>query len=589
MSEIVQRVVEKIEIEGDKEMVAGLDRVAGSAQRSDKAFDDFLMTIAELNDRMSAATKALEKGGEKTDVAGQKIEQGGEKGSKGMKGLFGTMFKANLAALLVEKGLGLVLGKLTALGYLGWNSAKAIDQMTGDVQGLSLALFDLGEGSPMEHFEKSGKIAEAVMRKMERIAFRASTNVREISHGFSEASGHLAPLGFSMDRILGLVEKNAAAAKVLGDNGEMSIMAITNAISSGTLAGKKGLPAALKGMVGDLSKMKPEERIKKIESALEKIGAPLDKVSQGPEEGFERMGIVASRVLGRIVLPLYDRVGNALGRIANWLDAQDEAWEKLAADAEDAVYSVFRLGEGVWNGVVAFGSILDKAMGLSTALSAAYDTGMALFSAVELIGIGWDAAAESYEVFSDPDRGLGRLAALSEAISIKWYEIADTMMLIGQKIARFAVPDIITKSIEAAEKLAKLAGIESVESGAKKAGSFWRADFVDDLRRDLRGKIAKKSERLAVMEKTQEIDPLTNETRRLRRAALADAKGLLAGLKGAKVKVEQNIGKIEITQDFRNQDPDRVLVEFVHGLERLGEAAIQSTVGGQATVYEGGL
>lgn len=567
MSEIIQRVVEKIEIQGDERASAALNKVGDSAAGSNKIFDDFIMTIAEMNDRMSTATAAFEAASKKIDEAGEKSDDAGKKGSSGMRKFFNSMFKANLAALLVDRGIGLVIGKLTGLARMGWGSAKAIDQMTGDVQGLTLALFDLGKGDPLEHFERSGRIAEATMSRLERIAFRASTPISEIGSGFSEASTHLAPLGYSMDRILGLVEKNAAAAKVLGDDGQASMLAITNAISSGTLAGKKGLPAALKAMVGDLSKLKADKRIQKIEEALTKLGAPLDRVSQGPAEGFERMEIVAQRILGRVVLPLYDRIGSALGRMAGWLDEQDGWWKKLAADSEDFIYSVSMLADGVWSGATAAFSLLSRFNDIEEKLGTIWTIGRGFFDIVELIGLGWKAAGETIEVLANPERGMGKLYTYSEAISLKWSEIMDKILKVAEKMANIAVPDFLKR---------KVPGIGNFFEGFRK---------MNEARAKER---ERQGQRLAKMEAREGLDPLTSETRRLRRAALADAEGLLKGLKGAKVKVEQNIGKIEIVQDFRNQDPDRVLVEFVAGLERLGESALQSTVGGQATVFEGG-
>jgi hypothetical protein len=46
-----------------------------------------------------------------------------------------------------------------------------------------------------------------------------------------------------------------------------------------------------------------------------------------------------------------------------------------------------------------------------------------------------------------------------------------------------------------------------------------------------------------------------------------------------------NIQKVEIKQDFRDQDPDDVIYEMTKGFERLSEAAVQSLVGRTATTY----
>lgn len=566
MSEIIQRVVEKIEIQGDREMVAGLDRVAETAATNNKVFDDFIMTIAELNDRMSTASASLEAAGKKNAETGEKVDEAGKKGSSGMGKLFNAMFKANLAALVVDKVLGTVVGTVTRLGNAGWNSAKQIDSMTGHVHGLALAMYDLGEGDPLEKFERGGRVAKAVLRELGDSAYRTSTPIAELEAGFAEASGQLAPMGTKMERILGLVDKTSAAAKVFGDHAESSIVSITNAISSGVLAGKKGLPAALKGMVGDLTKLKPEQRMKKIETALLKLGAPLDKVAQGPAEGFERLGIIASRYLGGIVLPLYDRIGVAAGRFAQWLKDGQHWWEETAGTAEDIVYSTFQLADGVWSTVVGVAGVADNVFKIGHRIGTVVDLAKLFFDQVEFIGLGWKAIGEGIAVLSDPNRGMGKLYTYSEAISLKWSEIADRILGVAEKLANLAVPDFIKDKIPGVGKF---------------FDQFRKFNESRALDREKQGK------RLAQMEAREGLDPLTNETRRLRRMAQMDARGLLSGLKG--IKVEQNIGKIEIQQDFRNEDPDRVLVEFVKGLERLGESAIQSTVGGQATVYEGGV
>ena len=157
--------------------------------------------------------------------------------------------------------------------------------------------------------------------------------------------------------------------------------------------------------------------------------------------------------------------------------------------------------------------------------------------------------------------------ALSTAIELKWKEIAKQIVKVTSSFARMAVPDFVIDKVPAIK-------------------GFFKG--MDDLATGMDEDIQKTGERLRRMEKNLDIKPLTETTRNLLEQESKASIEELKNLRGRKIQLNQNIAKIEVNQDFKDEDPDRILLEFVSLLERIGENAVQSAAAGDLTAFEAG-
>jgi hypothetical protein len=165
---------------------------------------------------------------------------------------------------------------------------------------------------------------------------------------------------------------------------------------------------------------------------------------------------------------------------------------------------------------------------------------------------------------------MGKMLALSEAINLKWKEIWLQIVKVVDSFSRMMVPDWVMKAVPA-------------------VGGFFKQ--MKGYQKDLQADLIKSGERVRALEKAAGLGGLTETTRALKRKeegfgmSKEERDSLFKRFGGQKLKIEQNIAKVEIHQDFKDQDPDRVMVEFISDMERLGETALQSTAGGEADVF----
>ncbi len=571
--ETQHKIVESIEIKGHKDVQAGFNRLAGSSDKVAKSLGHSAKNAEKLSLGFDKSSKAAKKVGKATQGAGAKTTSGFGKAGGMIAKFAGSMLGAITIAGLLEKALSFVIAKIGQFIRHGWEINKAYEAAGSRIQGLALGLIDFGKNATgADKVAKSTRLANIVMAEFRDIGMETATQIPMLEATYARLNSVLAGTGATQRQILDYTKKTAGAAKVYGENAEVAGGIISKAIFEGTVEGESAFAKAFKAQAGVTSKMNLEERIQRVNKTLAKMSDAVGIVTQDTQGALDRWKILSDDILQRVMLPVYKKIGELVAGMVVYLEDNRAVIDTIVTEAQEWWATIWDVSKAIWDVTIGALKIVAAANQWGEKFKLVWHVVKLIRQTFSVIGMGLQLAVEQVRVLIDPNRGMGKMSALSEAISMKWKEIAIQIVKVFKALAKMAIPSFAQK----------IPGVKRFFKG------------LDDTVSEMETYNKQSAKRLRAMEKNLGEGPLTETTRAMAKAeagigldkAARDA--VLKGMKGAKIKVTQNIAKIEIHQDFRDQDPDRVLVEFITDLERLGEAALQSTVAGEATAFEVG-
>lgn len=563
------RIVESLEVKGAPSIIAAFEKLAQATDAAAKALGH---EQKELHDSGKAAKgageqigqlgeKSAKKGGKKHfwDGAANAIKEFG-------KGAIGAVAVGSLLTKVVEGAAA----KVRELVAEAWNVNLAFDDALDKITGMVIGMTAWKAGtSESDKFATSLQIGNVLMEEFHETAMKIAVPVEKIRSAYGSITPVLASIGKSQLDILRLTKKASAAAKVYEEDAATAGNVAATAISRGVVRGEGSFARALKAQAGDLKKMSVAERMKKVEGVLSKMGEPVDKLAQGTEEALLRLSILSEGVLQKITYPMFVKIGEVVASIVGYLEENKSKIDDLVVGAKEFLEAVMHVGTVVWDVASGLWKVIDSVGGISKGIDVAFDKFKLLIKIIDLAASGFDLIVASVEALAGKEHGMEKVRVIVESIKIKFREIYSLILKILEGIADMAVPEFLQDKLG----VTKLKGwIQSKRT-------------VNDIDTDIAG------QRLRLMEKKAGMDATTETTRRMaeREAGIGLSKNardkLLENAKG--LKIEQNIGPVNIQQDFRDQDPDRVLIEFTTGLERIGEAKLQSGIAGAALAHEG--
>lgn len=563
--ETIHRVVEALEVKGGDAAAAAFEKIAKTSDHAAKAMGQSKGSADQLSFGFDKVDEASGKVGDSVEKSGKKsknwMDKAGSSVKKWASGMMGAVTVGNLLAKAIE----FAVRKLAEFVRVGWAINEAYEAAQGRVQGLAMGLTQFDEGADaLERVETSARVTNKVMGKFRTMALDAALPLSEIEGAYARIDSVVSGLGRSQTEILDFTRKSAAAAKIYGENAEMAGGIVSKAIFQGVVEGETAFATAFKAQAQVTSKMPVEERIKRITKTLEAMGAPLGVVTKDTASAFERWKVLSLDVLQRVTVPAYQKIGQIVQSIVDYFRENEDAIDAVTIAAEEVWHTIFNWLDGIWESAVALDEVLGSTDRLASMFAEIGRYLEVIWRTIDIAGAGLKLAAEQVRVLADPDRGMGKLVAFSEAINLKWHEIAKSIMGVVRSMTEMVVPDWVVEKVPGVKGFFE--GMENVAKGI-------------DLEIESTGK------RLRAIEKNLGTGALTQTTRAMKR--LEEGSIDLSKIKG-RVNVTQQIGKVEIHQDFKDQDPDRVLIEFVSGLERIGETALQSNSGGFATAFETG-
>ena len=569
--ETIHKVVERIEVEGGKAAENAFGRLAGATDKAAAALGAAAGATKKLASGFDKAEDAADAAGDAVKKAGQGAAGAGEKAAGGIGKWVSGMFSAQLAANLLSKAIEFVIGKLRDMVAQAWNVNVAVEAAGSRIQGMTLGLMDLEHLDPMQQVAVSSKIATQTLAEFRDMAMRTATPIATIEAANAHIMPVLAGLGKKQAEINKLTEMSAASAKVYGERAEMAGSIVGKAISTGVVEGETAFARAFKAQAQITSKMTVAERFERVNEVIKRMAGPIKAVTADTAGALSRWQILSEDILQRVTFPIYQKIGQVVAKIVDWAEENKEWLDKIVADITKWLETAMSVAEATWD----IGRALDEVLGVTNKIGdsnrATWETLDAIADTMRLIVLLFRDVEESIEVINDPTRGAGKLFETSQRISIVWLQIQQSIMDAGAAMGRFLEPRWV-------REILKLTGIKAP------------AEYLEAVSEVLGSQIEMEEKRLAEMQGRVaaglDAGEVAGKVREGAANALADA--MSKALTKKPIKVTQNIAKVEVHQDFRDQDPDRVLIEFTQMLEGLGERAIQSTAGGAMTELEAG-
>jgi hypothetical protein len=595
-SESVDKIVQQFEIRGVARAIVEYDRLATNVRKAASALADAKRAADQMvaskwhgvpEQRIAAkfipqqygpggvvsSPSRLEPERVVPAVAGLKAK-GAEFMAKAFKSANFEMIKSFTVAGVLTQVIDGAVRSLINFAAHAWDVAVAFERARTRVTGLTLGLVDFRRvqsdkpGAPavdVSSFEKLGiaqKASNILLDEFRQSAMAGVGSVEQLEHAFANVDPVLSSVGKSQLDVLNITKAAARAAKVYGeDAAEMGKIA-AKAIAQGVVEGESAMAQSLKAQAQVSSKLPIEERYKRVAAVLERMGAPLSAINKTTSVAFEKWGAFANDILRRLVEPIFERVGILANRVVDALVANQGPIDAVVDTLREWLNVGMDLLGVVWDVVAGVVAWVWQFGRLGEMVNAVWKVCEFLMKGVDVAVTGLQGLVE---LIAGDEKGFGKLLAISTAIEVKWRELSMSVTKVVHAIA----------NVFADDKSLTLLGMDFggyEKEYASKTETLAKRLRAQEKAAGLSG-LSETSRRLEALEKGAGLDKLT-------------AHGFLAGLKG--LKVQQNIGEVNIQQDFRDQDPDAVWLVFKRGLERLGEASVQSNASSAATAFEAG-
>lgn len=570
--ETTHRIVEALEVTGGNEAARAFGKLANASDAVARAMGHEVDATEQLSfgfAKVEKATKEIAKTTKKTTTEG---ESGWRKVAGALKDNIGPSLKNLTIANLLSEAILAGVRAIREFVTEGWNINVAYEAAGSRVQGLIMGLTEFEKKTTAaEKIATSQKAANVIMAEFKDIAMGAALPLADIEEGYARISSVVSGMGVDQKKILEFTKLSTGAAKVYGEQAGMAGSIVAKAIFEGVVEGETAFARAFKAQAQVTSKMKPEERLKKVKAVLESMAGPVETVTNDTAGALTRWSILSKDILQRVTYPIYKKIGTVVSGIVGYLQENEDAVNAIATEAGEYLQIIMNVGGAVWDVVAGVFQVANWLFKADERTSIWFGKTKAVWKILDIAATGVKLLVEYVRVMTGNEDGMGKLLALSTSIELKWHEIAKQIVKVVDAFARMVVPDFV---------MDKVPGVKAFFDG------------MGNVAKGIDMEIADTASRLREIEKSAGLEPLTETTRAMAAAEAGIGLGkeardaFLAGLKG--VKMQQNINKVEIKQEFREGDPDRVLVEFVTDLERLGETALQSNVGGSGTAFEGG-
>lgn len=567
--ETVHKIVEKIEVQGAEGAERSFGRFADRIQRSfGRTANNVSERASGVADRISSAFDLGSSGEAATDAAGGLTDalEGLGIGGAGAAGAMGELAAMGEGLLAVAGPLTVVVGGLyaayKALAFAAelaakglahayeamWRTNEVYDDAEDKLTGLNASLTNLSKvADPIDRFSLAQKTATGLLSEFQATAMKTAMPLAEIAELGASLEPIWTAMGKSQWEVARATDALASAAKTLGVSTQEAKSSLYALLQTGR-AGRQdpfGLALAAESGIKKIDKL--EVRGEKLLRALEKIGAPVDQIASGTDEAIARWSIFTDDVLRRATKPAYEKIGEVVQKIVDWTERHSEQIDKIVGQIGTMTESFFAFLEGVWEAVVVTGTWFDDLFGISDVFEGWWKS---LNKTVEWLG----EVGKALKSLSSQDKEeagkawRGAINATSKRfLGVSLDELEETLRY--KPGFDFQKPN----------PLSPLRERTALEQLADKAAPWSMVPSPEDQAGEERGRLFKSRE---------------------------DVKAWLQSIMSGKRSLfEMNIGEVNIQQDFRDQDPDRVMVEFRRDLEGLGERALQSTVGGAATVF----
>jgi hypothetical protein len=379
-----------------------------------------------------------------------------------------------------------------------------------------------------------------------------------------------------MKEAMDWTRQTAVAAKVYGVEAAEAGTLVSKAMLQGTVEGDSPFAIALRTMSKISPKMPMEERAEKILKVLQEMGQPIDDVTQNTETMMQRLSAWAERFFGGAFGEAYERIGTFIKEMMGGFASSESSVQGVSKFLSEASVFAMDIGEALIGVGKYVWVVIEGVDFLRVGFKAVAYTAKVIYGLLDLgvhsiktMGVLFDAMT------SDDSKGMAKFYAMVEGLSLKF----DEMGLAAKKV--------FLDIYEGITLLGRTGFFEGTNlDKLLSAGLVKLQKDVAETEKSLadrQSNLYKTEKMLGMSHQTSQTRDLAAEERKLG----LDRKGrdaLFASITG-KPLFQMNVNKLEIKQDFKDADPDRVMIEFVKELENLASAGLQSSVGGGANAF----
>ena len=470
---------------------------------------------------------------------------------------------------------------------------------------------------PIERFGKSLAAGNDMLRRFEEMEGRVAIGMEQLVPVGEALSIPILQAGKSMADVAKWTEKVSLAARALGENAGGMAMRITQAVEVGMVPRMGKMAAVFASLRGKLQDMSRAERLEAVGKVLDKWAAAGKLAITDWDRAMFEIKDTMGDLLRDAGRPVFKAVTAELHRWAEWLSKNKEHVERMASKLAGVVVSSARTLATIvaaiaehWRliATVYVGSKLisglQVAIGLATKLAAINAAG-AVVGGVAGGASGAAGAAGAAAGGAGASAGTaGRLgllgllgkwagavvggsaAAIGGAIGVGLLGVGgafthqageDERERVNREMGRIDATrgQAAVESMAIIERMkAKLEGLhlDLAKTPMSATGQFGQIELaVSSATAEILRQYSKLAAdaQLAVRDSLVRLGVLQTEPSVLGIETEAYKKGK---------KAEVHIDKVEVKQDFRDQDPDRVYVRLIESLQGISEAALSSPV-----------
>lgn len=550
--------------------------------------------IVTVDDRASASMAAIGRSMETVGAISQSV-------TKTLQGWTAGTIKSTAAQL----GLGLGLKQLIDQSYA---ANKELGTTQKRLAGVQFAFEEWDKSlSSSDRMKVALAESKELTKQLEELEEKYATDLPGIASAYEGIAGPgFKKLHLSQEQVIALTDQATAASKVFGVSAEQAGLTLTRVLETKTVRGFDTFAVKLRETLGpNLKKLKPEQIFQKMQAAMQDLGPAAELMSKGIGGTMFRLRDFIDDILRDLGGPAFKYIGTVI-----------EGWrQKLAAVTSEGKTIADVYGEKIKSG-------LEWVVNLSEKIAAHWRE-IALILGSAVVGsklseygalLGKFAGAKGAAMGTDGIIG-GALKTLAP-------QLTEFSAVLGPAVAGLgafaAAVEYIAgelqayhfKQVEAASnapatfeslKRGLIAARDMAETGSAQSQARIRQMYTEFGVKPGEGlpqeKIAASLRALPEDKQLELIKAVKPGSKSVTSATMDEATGMMvrmfdslsAGLvkasekavtdphKTDKSKIQQTFtGDIHITQDFKDQDPDRVFVTFKNDLERLAENTTSS-------------
>lgn len=532
-----------------------------------------------------------------------------------------------MAASVIGVGFG-----FQQLAEKAWDANKTLGMVTKGIAQVQYGFQNWAKGvSSIDKVKHSFKEAHEVVEGLEETEMRLAMPLEELAQVYRSVAGPaFSRLNMNQEQVLALTNKSAEAARTFGISGEQAAMTITRALMGRLPRGFDPFSIKVREAIGNMHKLTSAQAFARLQKGLGDMTTSANAMAQGLGPSIERIHIFFERTLRDVGAPVFKHIVDLIGQWQKKLEGTKGGMKAIAEEWGQKIVTVFQnveksvtaiaenwkvlaalwaaskvpkwlegmqglasmLGGGAgktvgslgaaWKGFSGAGSFGGVAGNLASAFAAASGPIASLAPAAILAA---QALKGMYDEWQDRKKAAADLGDFFKAIG----EVQKTQSLMkrfpqGGSLNGFAfTPEsMMSKMHEQAGVAADVLKAKGMfENGAIAAEKF--EGIIAAMSDDVRANFVKMMGPTGLSSDASSGQVGLYAAEMMRRyyqenvvAQKAEDKNLHPP------KVVAQFGDIYITQDFKDQDPDRVFVAFQDGITRSARDRISSNLRGDA-------